>query len=171
MKQKIFKCGLIGGVILFIWSAASWMLFPMYTNQFHTFSNEESVQSTISANAPVSGLYTVPAMGNCSKNGPYLFAAIKTEGMNCSMTGAMASALAVRIIAAIIVAALLFQTKLKFKKSVLFITAIGFLLGMVGVMPLVIWFGFPGMYAFVSIFESVVGWFLAGLGMSKLARR
>ena len=76
MKQKIFKCGLIGGVILFIWSAASWMLFPMYTNQFHTFSNEESVQSTISANAPVSGLYTVPAMGNCSKNEPYLLSLI-----------------------------------------------------------------------------------------------
>lgn len=180
MVQKIMKCGLIGGFILFIWGAAAWTILPFQKNQFKTFSDEKSIRFNIKDNAPAAGLYTIPSMNYSSEDdiaeakkqmaeGPYVFAAVVPQGVNPSMSGNALSSLIIKIVAACLVAWLLFQTRLEYNKSVSFVTVIGFIIGFSATMPYVIWFGFPGMFAISGIIESVFGWFFAGLAMAKIA--
>ena len=182
MVQKIMKCGFIGGVILFLWGAAAWTILPWQMNQFQKFSDEKDVRFTIKDNAPVSGLYLIPSMnkGNPSDvmeakkqmaEGPFIFASVKVDGKNPNMAASAVANLIVKIIAACLVTWLLFQTRLDFNKSVVFIVVIGFLLGFMATFPYVIWFGFPGMFAISCIIESLFGWFFAGLAISKMATR
>jgi hypothetical protein len=180
MVQKIMKCGFIGGFILFIWGAAAWTILPWQMNQFKKFSDEKDVRFTIKDNAKESGLYMVPSMHYNNQDsmleakkqmaeGPYVFAAVMAHGKNPSMIGSSIEALILKVVAACLVAWLLFQTRLEYNRSVAFVTVIGFILGLMATMPYVIWFGFPGTFAISCIIESVFGWFFAGLAMSKIA--
>lgn len=180
MVQKIMKCGFIGGFILFIWGAAAWTILPWQKNQFKTFSDEKDVRFTIKDNAPQSGLYMIPSMNYKNQDdmmeakkqmreGPYVFAAVMAEGKDPSMAGPIVGSLIVKLIAASLVAWLLFQTRLEYNKSVAFVTVVGLVLGFTAIMPFVIWFGFPGTFAISCIIESVFGWFFAGLAMAKMA--
>ena len=103
------------------------------------------------------------------KNIVGVFAAVMAEGKDPSMAGPIVGSLIVKLIAACLVAWLLFQTRLEYNKSVAFVTVVGFVLGFGAVMPYVIWFGFPGTFAISCIIESVFGWFFAGLAMAKMA--
>lgn len=180
MMQKIVKCGFIGGFILFLWGAAAWTILPFQMNQFKKFSDEKDVRFTIKDNAPASGLYLIPNCNGKSQEdmkeakkqmaeGPFIFAAVSVEGKNPSMAGSAVAGLVVKLIAACLVAWLLFQTRLDYNKSVTFVTVIGLVIGFMGTMPYVIWFGFPGTFAISCIIEAGLGWFFAGLAMAKLA--
>jgi VanZ family protein len=180
MVQKIMKCGFIGGFILFIWGAVAWTILPFQMSQFKKFSDEKSVRFNIKENAPVSGLYTIPSYNYSNQEemmeakkhmaeGPFVFAAVMPHGKNPNMAGDMVGNLIVKIIAACLVAWLLFQTRLEYNKSVTFVVVVGLVIGIMATMPYVIWFGFPGMFAISGIIESLFGWFFAGLAMSKMA--
>jgi hypothetical protein len=182
VMQKIMKCGFIGGFILFIWGAAAWTILPWQMNQFKKFSDEKSIRFDIKDNAPQSGLYMIPSMNYSNQDdmmeakkhmaeGPYVFAAVLTNGKNPNVAGSAIAAFVVKLIAACLVAWLLFQTRLEYNKSVAFVTVVGFIIGLMATMPYVIWFGFPGMFAISCIIESVFGWFFAGLAMAKIAGR
>ena len=67
MKEKIFKCGLIGAVVLFAWGWFSWMVLPWHNKQFKAFTNESSVKDAIINNAGEGGIYTIPSMDKCGK--------------------------------------------------------------------------------------------------------
>lgn len=177
--QKIMKCGFIGGFILFIWGAAAWTILPWQMNQFKTFSDEKNIRFKIQDSTPESGLYLLPSMKNNDPQevkkqmaeGPFVFASVMKNGKNTSMVGSTVSSLIVKIIAACLVSWLLFQARLDYNKSVVYVTVIGVLIGFMGTLPYVIWFGFPGMFAISSIIESAFGWFFAGLAMAKVGMK
>jgi hypothetical protein len=171
MKKTILKCGAVGAVILFLWMMFTWMALPIH--QINHFSNESNVSNQILSNAPQSGLYMIPSQ--CDKDsmqkGPLIFASVSKEDSCYCMVTSMIKELVVQFIGACVITWLLFQTKLNFKKSVGFITLVGVLIAWMSAIPHVIWFRFPAMYAVGAIFESAVGWFLAGLAICKLAKR
>lgn len=171
MRNKIFKCGLIGAVVLFAWGWISWGILPWHKSQFKAFTNETSVKDAIINNAGDSGIYTIPSMDKCGKEkGPFIFASIKRD-YSCSMGGSLISIFIMKFVAACVVTWLLLQTKFDSKKSVIFITVIGFLIPFTALLPNVIWMGFPPMYAVTNILDSMIGWFFAGLAISKFARK
>lgn len=174
MREKIIKSGAVGAIILFIWGMFSWAVLPWHTMQFKQFSNEAAVQNAILSNAPTSGLYTIPSCCNRDKKmdkGPFIFMSVMKEEKSYNMTGSIIAALIMKFVAACLVTWLLLQTKLDFRKSVVFIVVIGFLVGLLGELPKVIWHQFPGMFAFTMIVDSIIGWFLAALAIAKLARK
>ena len=57
--------------------------------------------------------------------GPFVFAAVMANGKNPSMVGSSVAALIFKVISACLVAWLLFQTRLDYNKSVVFIVVIG----------------------------------------------
>lgn len=181
MLKNIIKCGLVGGIIFFAWTQLLWLL-PFQRNQIKAFAHEETVRQCIKANAPESGLYQLPSMkyhhGEAKMEGkkeqtegPFFFGAVLLEGKNFNRIGHMASTLVLDLISAFIIAWLLFQTRLDYKKSVVFITVIGLLVGLVHSIPNVIWVGFPLNHAFASILRTIIGWLLAGLAMAKMSRK
>jgi hypothetical protein len=182
MSKKIYQCGLIGGIIVFVWGMAFSMLFPWHKTEFKKFSCEKSVKYCIENNAPESGLYQLPSVNYKDKQkkmdaekrmqeGPYAFVAVRLEGKQLGLYGARVAMFLVDVIVATIVTWLLFQTRLHYKHSLLFLAFIGLAFGLMHAVPMVIWVGFPAMFAFMAIIKSVSGWMLAGLAISKIAKR
>ena len=182
MVQKIVKCGFIGGLILFIWSAAAWTVLPWQKNQLKSFKDQKDVRFTIKDNAPASGLYTIPNLNVTGEEyeeaktqmaeGPYVFAAVSTKGRNPGMGASIIQSLIMKIVAACLVAWLLFHTKISdHNTAVKFVTVVGLVIGISATLPYVIWFGFPGTFAISGILEAVIGWFFAGLGITRMARK
>jgi len=182
MMQKIMKCGLFGGLILFIWSAAAWTVLPWQKSQMKTFTNEKSVRFAIKDYAPVSGLYCLPnlntndpdqlaAAQDQMREGPYMFAAVMVNGKSPEMLGSVIQSLIVKIILASLVAWLLMATKLDYNKTVAFVTVLGFVTALAATLPYAIWFGFPGTFVISSIIEITFGWFFAGLAMARFTSK
>jgi hypothetical protein len=180
MRQKIMKCGFIGGFILFIWSAAAWTILPWQKGQFKSFSSQKSMRYAFKDNAPESGLYTVPGMNASDREeakmemqeGPYVFAAVSANGKTSGMVASTVQGLILKIVLACLVAWMMFHLKVHdFNHSVKFITVVGLLIGLASTLPYVIWFGFPGTFAISGILESIIGWFFAGLGMARMSHR
>lgn len=171
MRNTILKCGVVGAIIVFIWTMFTWMVLPLH--HINQFSNETSIQDQILNNAPVSGLYIVPSQCNkdSMQKGPMIFASVSKEDNCYCMATSMIKEFVVQFIGACIITWLLLQTKLNFRKSVGFITLIGVLIAWMSAIPNVIWFHFPTAYAVSAIFETAVGWCLAGLAICKIAKR
>lgn len=180
--QKIIKCGLIGGFILFIWGAVSWTVLPWQKAQIMSFSSEKDVRSAISDNISGSGLYVLPNLQNYANDpdgmakaqarmaeGPYIVAAVAADGRSPNMVGRAVANLIVKIIAACLVTWLLVQTSQRdFTKAVKFVTVAGVVIAILSTMPYAIWFAFPGNFVVASMIETIFGWFFAGLAIGKM---
>ncbi len=189
MVQRIIKCGLVGGLILFVWGAVSWTILPWQKGQMKGFSDESEVRSAIMDNAKGSGLYVLPNLHKYAPNsedlaaakarmaeGPFVIAAVSVEGRNPSMAGSAVMSLILKIVAACLVTWLLLKTQhqaypLDYHKSVKFVTVVGIVIALLATIPYGIWFAFPAHFVIGSIIEIVFGWFFAGLAISKLAMR
>jgi hypothetical protein len=184
MVNNLIKCSLIGGIILFLWSAFFWVVLPWNVCQRMHFSDEQEVAKVIKNNAPQSGIYVLPNLHQHENNpeamkmakermhhGPFVFAAVSLHGKNHMLMKAMAQSLIYKIIIAGFVAWLLLQTtKLGYKKSVKFVTIAGLATALAATVPYSIWFGFSGAFLFCMVIELVIGWFLAALAIAKLSK-
>jgi hypothetical protein len=183
MIQKIMKCGLIGGFILFVWGAVSWTVLPWQKAQINSFADEKEVQSAISNNITGSGLYLLPNLNRYANKsdqlsaakdrmseGPFATVVVMANGRSPSMVGNAICTLIVKIISACLVTWLLLKTTnpLEFTKSVKFILVVGILIALSATLPYVIWFGYPGSFAMASLIEIVFGWFFASLAIAKI---
>ncbi len=182
MIQRVVKCGLIGGFILFVWGAVSWSVLPWQKAQLHRFSDESEVRSAISDNIKGSGLYVLPNLNGYAatcdeqaeakermREGPFVTASIVANGRSPSMVGNAVCSLIVKIIAACLVTWLLLKTgPLEYTKTIKFITVVGIVIALSATLPYVIWFGYPGSFAIGSMIEIVIGWFLAGLAIARV---
>lgn len=183
MVQKIVKCGLIGGFVLFLWGAIAWTVLAWQGFHMKSFSNEIQVQTTIANNIEGSGIYILPSIHQYARGsteyesaktrmsqGPFATVAVMAQGKNPCMVCSMISDLIVRIIAASLVTWLLLHSSGPhgIKRSVKFITIIGVVVAIAATLPYVIWFGFPIGFAVVTMVEVTVGWFLAGLAIGKI---
>lgn len=172
---KLIKGGTIGGLILFIWSAVSWMFIPWHMATMHTFTNPAIVSQAITSNAATSGIYFLPAMGGTesaavSANSPMVFAAVSLTGM-ASMTTAMVTALVLQIVLAFLVMWLLSKTReMSYGNKLWFILVFAFTASIFANLPYWNWFGFSASYTLVMIADALVGWLLAGLAMAKIAK-
>jgi hypothetical protein len=185
MNKSLVWCGILGGIIVFIWGMVSWMVLPWHMMTMNKFYNEEQVAHVIKQNASESGMYMLPCThcGDSSaserqirrgkemmRNGPMVFSAVKLEGMDPTSVRPFIRGLIIDIIAAFFITWLLLQTKgLKYGKQVWFVTVIGLIAGILGLLPGWNWMGFSSSYTLLCILDLVIGWFLAGLLIAKLA--
>lgn len=190
MDNKLLKCGVVGGVIVFIWCLISWMILPWHELSLKQFKDEKRVYEAIRDNAPVSGVYILPNMyvyrDGMSKSdmnkmvanqqemmakGPVMFACISRDGVKGSIRPFVIS-LIIQIIGGLIITWMLLQTKFNaFKKQVTFVTVAGVLVGILGVLPAWNWWAMSMSYTLSIILDLVIGWFLAGIAISKLLKR
>lgn len=171
--EKMFKTctigGLAGGIILFIWSAVSWMVLPWHMMNFNSFKDETAVAQTITANAPQSGIYLMPIQPNAQTQGPAIFASVHLEGM-ANMTHALIIQFIIQLVSAFLVTWLLTKTSgLGYMGRLGFIIIFALTVGIIANFPYWNWFNFSTNYTLVQIADTLVGWFLAGLVLAKIA--
>lgn len=58
--KKILLAGLLGGVVLFIWGAISWMALPWHNTTMHELPNGATVAKALGGESMTSGIYMYP---------------------------------------------------------------------------------------------------------------
>lgn len=176
MLRPLLIGGIVGGIVVFIWGAVSWMVLPWHDATLQKFSNEDVVAVTLDAYAPDPGVYVLaPGMdesGRLAEDGEIgrvVFAAIQPPMP--SMNAAMLKNLLAQILAALLVTWLVLKAALpSFGQRVLLVLAFAAAASLVGIVPNWIWWGFSTGYTLVNIADLLIGWGLAGLVISWAAK-
>jgi hypothetical protein len=189
MTKQLVLGSVLGGIVLFVWSAIAWMLIPWPGEPLRTFTNEEAMAQAITASAPRSGNYILPnmpkrtpgmtdqqyaaaekAMADRWARGPIVFAAVRFEPF-----GSFGAALVIQFfnqfVVALIVTLLLLQTSgLSRAGRIGFVTAIGLIIFVGGHVDEWIWWSFSNSYMLMQFGAIVIGWVLAALVISTFVR-
>lgn len=166
--KSILIGGILGGLILFIWSAVSWMALPWHHASFQKFDQEKVVEIVIQSNAIRKGIYLLPH--ERAAEGPFAFVVMSPKGWG-SMPLHMAFGLLIQITGAMLVTAALVLVK---KPTASFVEKFGFVLlfalaaGVVCELPYGNWWGFPMDFILLAFADLLIGWTLAGLAIAKV---
>ncbi len=174
---RYVKAGIVGGLILFIWGAISWMALPYHHQSLNNFTNEKAVADVIQANAPHSGMYFMPtwqqgAQANSPQpsSGPMMLASVHLQGKGSIVLSTLISLLT-QIVAAIFVAWLLSKaTGSGYFGKLSFVVVFALAAGIVTHIPYWNWFCFDTKFTLLEMSDLVIGWFLAGLVMARMCR-
>jgi len=164
--KSIFLAALLGAVILFIWSTISWMVLPWHQGEVNLY-NTASAQAVTQQGRVTS--IQVDIGGNKSLIKAKV---IRSKPNASSMTMRLVGQFIVQYIAAWLVAVMLFTTRMKrYGCRVGFVVLFGLAAGVICYFPHWIWFRIPAYYTFVNLFDLVIGWLLAGLGLAWLVKK
>ncbi len=187
MIKQLVVAGLVGGVVLFIWSGISWMALSWHDSNLHSFADEDIMAETIRAHARSSGMYILPGMPKPGPNateeekkeaeakamdrmirGPHMFASVRLTGTE-SIAPFMVRGFILGVISVGFVAWLLSKTQnLTYFGKVIFTTMFAVAASFAIHLQYWNWWSFSTGYTFVSLIDMALGWFLVGLVLGKL---
>ena len=182
--MKILKGGILGGAIVFVWSAISWMALPWHEIGFERFTDEELVAKTLKETSPIEGIYLIPFVDHFSdtdlmkkaaeekmRTGPTGFMMIHPHGVRMNMAKPMVISFLFQVMAALLVTYLLLKAKLETMLGrITFVVSIATVAGILGHAPNWIWWGYPTFYTVVQIADLIIAWLLAGIALSRFLR-
>ncbi len=177
MLKAIGKGAIIGGVLVFVWTALSWMYLPWHKTTVRSFENSVEVASVIKKNAPFGGVYVYPMDyenqdTSISHSGePLIFMSVNYQkgwDMN-PMT--FLYALLTQILGAGLLSILMYMAAHQsYFAKVFFGALFGFGAGVISQFPMWNWMGFPTAYIWVSIADLTIGWFIASLFLASFIK-
>ncbi|MBP9864841.1 MAG: hypothetical protein KBC91_00410 [Candidatus Omnitrophica bacterium] len=185
--KTLLKSGLLGGCIVFLWSALSWMVLPYHAKTLNHFQDEAAVQSVLNTNTLGAGLYVLPhpepenarlpdALARQAalkrrhqmEYGPFALVVMQPRGTGPLLL-LMARGLALKIIAAILMTWLLLQVgPVSYRRRVFFVMVAAMLGAVLVNLEQWNWWAFPDDYVLLQMLDLLTGWFLAGLVMAKI---
>ena len=185
---RIVLAAVLGGMTMFVWGAISHTLIPFSEDSLLGFTNEVAITEAIMAGAPSSGVYFLPwipqrAEGMTDEqytaqkeaaeqrmlNGPFMLASIRLGPM-----GSFGSYLVVQFITDIITALFVCLVLARTGAGTLFVGGqTSVLIGVAGFaaisLPQWNWYAFSWAFTTAELFDVVVGFFLGGLVIAKVA--
>lgn len=169
---KMFLGALLGGIVMFAWISISWMLLPLHKNDVASFKDEKAVATAIGKNISGDGTYVIPYtnMGKdkAKTDKPYAYVVVKADGVDVTnMNPQLLKEFGLCFFLAAMLGCLLKKTAGCGCCPVLISCKVGLLAGLAAYIPNYIWFHFPLNGALVGVFETVVGFMLAGLVIAK----
>ena len=187
-NKSLILGGLLGGLALFVWGSISWMLLPWHLMTLEKFMDEATVAKALLANAGVSGVYLLPnphkhepGMSEEQKRaeeaegmkrmvqGPFMFASVSLAGVG-NMGHPLLITLLGNILSALLSTWMLLKTNgLRYLGRVGFVLLIALTAAIVGYLPDWTWWRFSTSFTAVSVADLLLGWFLAGLVIAKVA--
>ena len=181
---RILLAGIVGGIVIFVWSAVAHMATPLGTMGIKQVSNEPRFIDALQLSIRDAGLYYFPA-GPHGKDasesdkkaweekvrmGPAGILVIHPEGKEPISPKVLGLEFATNVMAAPSAALVLTQMQGGYFARVFVVT----LMGAFGVVSLlasyVIWYGFPLDYILGETITEVAGCFLAGLALAAIVR-
>jgi hypothetical protein len=183
----LLLAALAGGVAFFVWGAISWMALPWHRATYSGFANEDDVVKAIEANAPTSGIYTLPkpecgkgaatpearkaaqqAAWDKMKKGPLVQAVVQRRGTG-SMGPYMLRGFLLGVVVAGLLAWLLEKTAIVAMPKRAAFVALAALAGNVAArVSDWNWHGYPTRYTLINLVDAAVGWFAAGLAIAAV---
>lgn len=180
--MRILIAGLIGGLVIFIWSAFAHMALPIGEAGFKVPAQQDAVLAALAQSADGEGVYMYPSMPmeqyqdeaasaafNAQSRGkPYAFVVYQPGGnpVNQSMTPNLVKQFASDLLAALVAAWVLAIGAWSFGRRVLVAGALGLFAWLAISLPQWNWYMFPMNMTLAVLVEQVVGWLLAGAAMA-----
>ncbi len=178
MSRKALLGALLAALIVFVWSFVSHMLLPWWETNQQGFSNEEMVATTLMAGAAEDGIYILPRFDPNDEagqarmaEGPVAFVAFTRGGMDPMAARPMILQFVFNLLIALFMARLMacvggpsFTVRLRM------VVVIAVIAGLMVHMPYWAWYGFAGGFTVVSMLDLVIGWFLGGLVLARMAK-
>ncbi len=180
--MRIFIAAIVGGIIVFVWSAIAHMATPLGTAGLSVLPNEEPVLQALRANIPQSGLYFFPGADMSRRmtaeekkaweaklrSGPTGLMVYNARGGEALSPRQLIAELVTNVLAAAVAAILLsFMAAPYITKAVS--TA---LLALFAFLSLSashwIWYGFPTAFVVGELVTEFIGWLLAGLAIARI---
>jgi hypothetical protein len=186
MTKQLTLGALLGGIIAFAWSAASWMVMPWHASTLLAFHDADDIAHVIADHAPRSGMYVYPlrspqgktpeeikaieaADQERMKKGPFVFASVRREGMD-SMTGLYIGGLLIDIGGALLLTWLLLQTRpMSYGGRVMFVLVAALAGAGMALLADWNWWSYSAGYTATTLTDVGISWFLAGLLIAKVA--
>lgn len=188
MMRSLVLGSVLGGVIVFVWTAVSWMLLPWHNNSMKSFANEAAVAQVIRDNVPSGGMFAIPgwppgfdamsqaqkdscqaAMAQKMADGPYFYGVV-WRGVKEDMGRSMGVGLLFDVLAALLVTMLVMKTGgMSWAGRVMFIVTAALAVCMIAIAPNWIWWHHPSGYTMVSMADVLIAWTLAGMVIAKVA--
>lgn len=174
---RVLVGAILGSIILFVWSAISWMALPWHMQTMHSFKNDTAIVEVIKANADKSGVYFLPAPSSQQQNsmntemkGPFVLAAVQFENMP-AMTHPLGIQFIMELVTAFLACCLLAKTKgLGYFGRFGFIFKFSLAIAIMSYVPYWNWFGFSTDYTLVGMADIIISWFLAGIIMAAIVK-
>lgn len=188
MVKSLVLGSLLGGIVAFCWSAISWTVLTWHNPTMNSFTNEDAVAQVLMENAPTGGMYWLPgippgyekltgdakkaaddAMMQRSKTMPYFYGVFQPRA-NDDMVRQMGGSLLFDILAALLITGLLMRTAgMSYLGRVMFIVTVALAVGLIAVVPNWVWWHYGTGWTIVGMADILIGWFLAGLVIAKVA--
>ena len=188
MLMTLVWCAAAGGAVGWLWGAISWGVLPWHHATFLALADEDEAARWFLANCPRSGVYGLPAPprhapgataeANLSvdraanarmQSGPIVTAVINRHGFG-SVPMAMARAFVIYAATGAVLGWLLhFTNGLTFWERTAFVTGVGVAAGLMCRLSDWNWHGYSTSYTAVWMADHVIGAFLVGLALAKIA--
>jgi len=189
--MKILLAGILGGVVMFIWTSIAHMALPLGEAGLREIPNESAVLGAMQNNiGEQTGLYIFPApgvgknatrqekneamkhMGEKMATNPSGILMYHAPGRPFTFGKWLGIEFGTELLEAILVVFLLAQTRIaSFAGRVGFVLAAGILAAIATNVSYWNWYGFPGVYTAGYMFIQIVGFFLVGIVAAFVLRK
>ena len=186
--MKILLTGILGGIVMFIWTSVAHMSLPLGEAGIHEIPNESAVLSAMQSNiGDQTGLYIFPGSGvgnNATRQEKNEAMKHMAEKMAANPSGILmyhapgrpftigkwlGIEFGTELLEAILVVFLLAQTRIvSFAGRVGFVLAAGILAAITTNISYWNWYGFPGVYTASYMLIQIVGFLLVGVAAALI---
>lgn len=182
MTKKILLAGLLGGLVMFIWTSVAHVALPLGEAGISQFQDEKPVLDALkSALKDEPGLYVYPSMpkgmsedqyGKKLAEMPSGIIVYKRAGAPMMTPAQLVTEYVVEALMALLLAFLLTRTNLTgFGERFLFVLAAAAFGSIWTNSSYYNWYEFPCIYTLAAIFTEFMGLVLGGLVVARLTRR
>ncbi|HXQ01898.1 MAG TPA: hypothetical protein VN801_02930 [Candidatus Udaeobacter sp.] len=189
--MKILLAGILGGIVMFIWTSIAHMASPLGEADIGEIPNESAVLSAMQSNiGDQTGLYIFPGpglgknatrrekeeamkhMGEKIATNPSGILMYHAPGRQLMLGKLLGVEFGTELLEAILVVFLLAQTRIaSFAGRVGFVLVAGILAAIATNVSYWNWYGFPCVYTASYMFIQIVGFFLVGIVAAFMLRK
>jgi len=185
MKHTLIG-GLVGGIIVFIWSFMAWVILPLHEPSLKEVANEATLTSALQSSLSDKAVYVVPKNPGMKadqatmdayvarvKQGPNAMIIYDPAGTDPMMPRQMVIGIILDIIAAAIVAWFLARStamSASYMARVTYCGMFGLFVTFFGHLTDWNWMGYPGDFTSGLIVDTIMSWLLAGLGIAAVVK-
>jgi len=167
-----WKGAAAGGLIVFVWSAVSWMVLPFHEKTLKEFLDPPAVLQALAAGTRGSGAYILKndMSGSSAPAGPFVFLSYHQEGWG-SMGLTMFCGLIVQGVGAFFWTWILGKIPgLTSKDAALYGAFFGICVGVLGYLPHSVWWKFPLGFNLLYLVDACVAWTAASVVIARWCR-
>ncbi len=178
--KKLIISTLLGGILLFIWNAVSWMALPFHSGSLNTIPDEAMDVANLQNTLSQDGVYHYPGLPGTNdqtmtdiekklSEGPRITLMVYKSGPTEFFDPTMfLKSFLINLITAFLLVFILSKTNVIGWNNILMISVgIGVLIGIVTDVALMNWYMFPLSYTLINVLDHVIAFLLLGLLFGK----